>query len=777
MKSFFKILFFLFYIPVFGQNIIVDKDAYSPQELIEDILINSGCIEDIEVTNVVGANFANGDQSYGYFENDGGPFPFEKGIVMSTGRLANVPGPNDGLSDDDAAGWIGDDDLENYLDLNHTVNATVLEFNFTPVADNIRFRYIFASEEYREYQSTTCEYSDAFAFLIRPMGTNEYENLAVIPGTDIPVKVTTVHSGIPGSCPPQNEEYFGGFNPYDSPIIFNGQTTILTAETQVIPGTTYHIKLVIADDVNYRFDSAVFLEGESFNIGANLGEDVTGLCEGETHLLEPLGIGNDPTGYQWYKVEDGDEILLAEDQDTYEVSESGTYKIVLEYGGSCVAEDEIEVSYVNFKDLESLNISSCVNSEENENGYLYDLPSFENIILQGYQEEFSITNYFLSEEEANSEINPIENPTVYHSSEIGQEIYVRIESERGCTTVLQITLTATGENLGPVYLYGCPNEDSSTNYNFNLTDAIPDVQDELGIYVDFFEFYETQSDAFFEENSLDNSYPISKSDLPNSVFIKVAGNLGCQGLIEIKLEGLDAPQIDPNFTQEVFCQDSTEPITLYSGVIGNQEDFIFEWENGATTSSIEVTDPGIYQVMISKPHLILGDTIYCAKMHTVQAQVSEKPIVEYQLIGEPGDYEVQIITSGIGNYEFALDDLPWQLNNVFKVDAGKHEIHVNDINGCGMVSVEFYVIDYMKYFTPNGDGINDYWRIIGDNPRDPQVSTVEIFDRYGKLIITLGPHDEWDGTFHGKALPSNDYWFKINFKQGESFIRNLSLIR
>src|SRR5699024_8941758 len=119
----------------------------------------------------------------------------------------------------------------------------------------------------------------------------------------------------------------------------------------------------------------------------------------------------------------------------------------------------------------------------------------------------------------------------------------------------------------------------------------------------------------------------------------VEGNLGCQGLIEIKLEGLDDPQIDPNFAQEVFCNDSSDPITLYTGVMGNQEDLIFEWENGETTPSIEVTDPGAYQVTISKPHLISGDTIYCTKTHTVQAQVSEKPMVDYQLIGEPGDYK------------------------------------------------------------------------------------------------------------------------------------------
>lgn len=182
-------------------------------------------------------------------------------------------------------------------------------------------------------------------------------------------------------------------------------------------------------------------------------------------------------------------------------------------------------------------------------------------------------------------------------------------------------------------------------------------------------------------------------------------------------------------------------------------------------------------MIISKPHPIPGDTIYCSITHTVKARVSEKPLVNYNLIGEPGNYEVEITATGTGSYSYALDDLPWQLNNTFKVDAGKHYIHVTDLYGCGTVSLEFYVIDYMKYFTPNGDGINDHWRIFGVNPKNPQITDVQIFDRYGKLIITLESNGTWDGNFHGKPLPSNDYWFKINFKEGRSFTRNFSLIR
>ena len=129
----------------FGQNVQVDSQTYTPQQLIEDILINSNCIENVNVTNVVGGDFGGTDKSYGYFNANGSTFPFQSGIVLSTGKLANVEGPNTSLSDDDASGWTGDTDLQNILNEPNTINATLIEFDFTAVASQISFRYIFAS--------------------------------------------------------------------------------------------------------------------------------------------------------------------------------------------------------------------------------------------------------------------------------------------------------------------------------------------------------------------------------------------------------------------------------------------------------------------------------------------------------------------------------------------------------------------------------------------------------------------------------------------------------
>ena len=74
------------------------------------------------------------------------------------------------------------------------------------------------------------------------------------------------------------------------------------------------------------------------------------------------------------------------------------------------------------------------------------------------------------------------------------------------------------------------------------------------------------------------------------------------------------------------------------------------------------------------------------------------------------------------------------------------------------------MIDYPRFFTPNGDGYNDTWQIIGIDTRP--LSKIYIFDRYGKLLKQLSPLSEgWDGTYNGRALPATDYWFTVQYEE------------
>jgi len=286
----------------FAQYITVDE-GFTAQQLVENVLINSTCASVSNVT-VAGGNFVDGSKSWGFFNGNGSSFPFENGIILATGKISNAPGPNTYLSDDGGnMGWDGDQDLNQALNLNNTFNATVLEFDFIPLGNKISFEFIFSSEQYLSNpNSNQCNFTDGFAFLLKETGTSQpYQNLAVIPGTNIPVKVNTVRG--PGTiCPQANAEYFDAFNGTEHPTNYNGQTKVLIAQSDVTPGVQYHIKLVIADEGNHRFDSAIFLGGGSFNFGINLGEDRliadgNPVCENETVVLNATSIG--AQSYQW----------------------------------------------------------------------------------------------------------------------------------------------------------------------------------------------------------------------------------------------------------------------------------------------------------------------------------------------------------------------------------------------------------------------------------------------------------------------------------------------
>ncbi|WP_188362110.1 T9SS type B sorting domain-containing protein, partial [Flavobacterium orientale] len=125
------------------------------------------------------------------------------------------------------------------------------------------------------------------------------------------------------------------------------------------------------------------------------------------------------------------------------------------------------------------------------------------------------------------------------------------------------------------------------------------------------------------------------------------------------------------------------------------------------------------------------------------------------------------VTGGLGDYEYQLDNGPFQDSNVFTdVSAGSHTITVRDKNdgGCDTVIIIKTAINYPLFFTPNGDGYNDTWNIIGLG--DQPFAKIYIFDRYGKLLKQISPTSNgWDGTFNGQPLPSTDYWFTVTYEE------------
>ena len=187
-------------------------------------------------------------------------------------------------------------------------------------------------------------------------------------------------------------------------------------------------------------------------------------------------------------------------------------------------------------------------------------------------------------------------------------------------------------------------------------------------------------------------------------------------------------------------------------------------------TQISVTENGSYYLeaytLVSQP----GGVIECPTIAEFEVVSSEIATIDNLVVTDTAlGLRIEVLVSGQGDYEFAIDDSngPYQDSNVFTaVTPGSHTMYVRDKNGCGIVEESFVqdltVEGFPKFFTPNGDLVNDFWQFIQPTQGDPiQLESIQIFDRYGKFLVQIRQDSEgWDGTFNGRPLPAGGYWFK-----------------
>ena len=172
----------------------------------------------------------------------------------------------------------------------------------------------------------------------------------------------------------------------------------------------------------------------------------------------------------------------------------------------------------------------------------------------------------------------------------------------------------------------------------------------------------------------------------------------------------------------------------------------------------------------------------CSRIRVLKVTASDVAHIDTIQIVDMADINtVTVNVTGAGDYEYSLDEDygPYQDSNFFdNVPAGIHDVYINDKNGCGTVSKTIAVTGVPKFFTPNGDGINDYWNVKGVNNVFNKNAVIYIYDRYGKLLkqITVSSQG-WDGTFTGQPLPSDDYWYAIKLDDGREAKGHFSLKR
>ena len=761
-RFFFVLIFIQFSDFAYSQSIQVDQDRYTAQQLIEEILIQSDCITDVVVTNVSGANFTDGSKSFGYFDANGTNFPITNGLVLSTGKLNTIPQPTANLANDYHAGWNGDPELEAALDID-SYNATIIEFDFVPNVSGISFRYLFASEEFQSDNSLTCSFSDAFAFFIRKVDETTYENLAVVPGTQIPIQNTTVHPYISDDCPATNEAYFDRFN-FDAETIFDGQTKVLNAVANVTPGETYHVKLVIADDLNDKYDSAVFLEAGSFQSNADLGPDRLiqnndAICYSEDLLLQPASSAGDQL--KWYK---NGEILTGETTDQLLVSSPGEYSVEITSAEGCVAQGTAFIEFYPEIDANAAQLSACGFSDTEIANF--NLLESASQILNPSQRT-TVEEFYLNEEDALNGVNQISNPENFSSSPA--TIYGTVHDGFGCSKLASISLDIQTEIVFEPYQF-CTSASNDELEIEELKNLITVQFSEMSSI----EFYLTKDDALSGSEEIQTTINLSDVE-QQKLYVKIIQDDTCTGfaILPFLKENIAEVGADLNLN---LCENSGEQVQLESGVEpDSSEVYSYTWffEDSVlpeTTESIFVSQTGNYRVEIANSN-------GCVNLRNFTVDTVEPAIiVDVNIQNSGNNYQVTIEIAGNGNYEFALDstDEFQQSPNFTNVPSGIHTVYVRDESACNLISQEIAIFGYDRFLTPNGDGINDTWKINGITSD----YSIQIFNRYGKLIATLNQQNPvWNGRFNNIELPAGEYWFKLIQDNKVTLSGHFSLIR
>lgn len=780
-KSFLLILFLCCFSVKMNAQVITIDDTKTPKELIEEILVNNACAA---TSNSIGNGdtFRPGKQSFAYFNNNGSSFPFKEGIVLATSTAQSAAGPfvsnvNDGA--DDSAQWGRDSDLDEILGIN-SINTTVLEFDFIAYTSALSFNYIFASNEYQ--YNYPCDYSDGFAFLIKEVGTADvYKNLAVIPNTNTPVSSINIRPKIePGTrpggvnypgCPASNEGYFNGLNTDTSPVNYAGQTIVMTAQTGVTAGKKYHVKLVIGDATVRLQNSAIFLEAGSFASKIVLGEDRTiaannPACFGEKILLDSKLTAAGYT-FKWYRKNNPAAALST--NPTYEVTDAGNYIVEATVKGTtCVLSGEIKIDYA--PEILSTNTSLLQCDDDSDGISIFDLTKVNNIVKNNVT---TIINegYYESLAFAQSKTNKIAVPGNYINKSNPQTVYARIENTYGCFKIAEVALQIADTPIpDPSPISTCDADDIQDGlYHFDLQNEVTPKIITAGLPSTLtVRYYLTANDALTETKVLDNTFN-NTTAYNQRIYARVVNGPSCYDVVPVDL--VVNTFNPPNFEAETkyLCKGSTITLSVAAGFAS------YSWNTDATntTNSFLVTDSGDYLVTVT-------DANECEKTKTFKVILSEPATITNAVIKDfsGNDNSVLIQFTGAGNYKFSLDGETFQDEPLFtRVSPGTYNAIAIDKNGCGLsLSYTLYVLDYPRFFTPNGDGHNDLW-VIADSNLLPNY-TVNIFDRYGKLLKQMNQNSSgWNGIFNGQPLPSDDYWFTLLFVDGKSVKGHFSLVR
>jgi gliding motility-associated-like protein len=441
--------------------------------------------------------------------------------------------------------------------------------------------------------------------------------------------------------------------------------------------------------------------------------------------------------------------------------------------------------------VESLPFANSVNAlnlirhcDDNQDGiYGFDTSGIEALVLNG-QTNVSVS-YFKSNGTQLS--SPLPNPFNVNGSEI-----ITIQVTNNVTMVTngpcydRMNLQFIVDDLPEAFAVSqnltttCDDEFDPINqdgiYSFDTTgfeDIILGGQTGMIVY-------------YFDENNIPLQSPLPNPFVTATQNVKVivenSINTDCTAQVILPFIITPTPKIDLEEALQI-CLPETQ-ITISASFVDATPttDYNYQWYfnglilSGETNPSITVSNDGNYSVAVTT----INNCTKTKNITIVNSEIAQ--LIDIDIVDLSDINTVLITAIGSGDYQYALDDIngPYQVSNFFNnVPIGLHEVYIKDINGCGIVGpVAIPVLGIPAYFTPNGDGFHDYWNVKGVSEEFNYRSIIYIFDRYGKLLKQIGTTGlGWDGTYNGQLMPSDDYWYSIQFEDGRSAKGHFALKR
>lgn len=529
-------------------------------------------------------------------------------------------------------------------------------------------------------------------------------------------------------------------------------------------------------------------------------------CEGQTLTLE---VETNFEQINWYDTAEGGAVVNTGTQYSRAFTEDQTFWLDWNTEACSLPNRvQIQAKVYPFPVLlqTELIIEQCDADTQNDGITEFNLEALGVLLSQNYQEE---TFEFYTEENYPLDAK-IDNPTSFRNTAYEQRLYVTINTPGGCYEEAQVVLkvAASQIELNTLFEYdSCETEIKNwapgiegweaavfESLEQEVLAANPKFRDQ-NIAISF---YSNEADALLLQNriSFSETEPLyfMKTPYEEIIFARVENldfnKVGCLGIGPVGLLRVHPlPDFDRIADFTIVCE-NLDPVLI--GVEPNTEnlyDYRWFYEGSPYPDARSNQGPyqetnlgGLYEVIATTTAGInCSKTISFTLVPSFVATLTQEDLTVTDLVGETGTLAIRTDNLGIGDYEFTLfdPDGSYQDTPYFEsIPPGIHPLYIRDKNGCGIAEIPFSILGHMKFFSPNGDGINERWKILGVSSDFQPQTQIYIFNRHGRLMAEIKPSEEgWDGTFNNSLLPQDDYWFQVFFEDGRDYSGHFSLLR